>query len=180
VNLDELLKQLGHLQAPTKRSIFVSYHHSGDRAFYDAFSGLFADKYEVLQDNSVEREIDSENVEYVYRRIREDYITGSSCTIVLCGADTPNRKFVDWEINSTLEKEHGLIGVNLPTNPVSPNGKVSVPVRLLDNIQSGYAVWTSWETLKGKPQLLGTLIEQATAKDKPLIRNDRELRPRNG
>jgi hypothetical protein len=62
----------------TKRSIFVSYHHGGDRAYYAAFSGLFADTYHVIQDNSVERLIDSDDVEYVLRKIREDYITGSS------------------------------------------------------------------------------------------------------
>ena len=72
---------------PAKRSIFVSYHHGGDRTYYDAFSKLFADTYDVVQDNSPEREIDSDDSEYVIRRIREEYITGSSCTVVLCGAD---------------------------------------------------------------------------------------------
>ena len=80
-------------------------------------AGVFADDYEVIQDNSVEREIDSNDAEYVTRRIREDFITGSSCTVVLCGAETPQRKFVDWEIKATLDKEHGLIGINLPTIP---------------------------------------------------------------
>ena len=101
----------------SKRSIFVSYHHGGDRNYYEAFSRLLADTYEVIQDNSVERQIDSDNLEYVYRRIREEYLTGSSCTVVLCGEVTPWRKFVDWEIKATLDKEHSLIGINLPTNP---------------------------------------------------------------
>jgi hypothetical protein len=59
----------------TKRSIFVSYHHGGERAYYNAFSQLFPDSYEVIQDNSVEREIDSNDAEYIIRRIREDFIT---------------------------------------------------------------------------------------------------------
>lgn len=33
--------------------------------------------------------------------------------MVLCGAEAPQRKFVDWEIKATLDKEHGLIGINL-------------------------------------------------------------------
>jgi hypothetical protein len=165
---------------PTKHSIFVSYHHGGDRPHYDAFSKLFADTYDVIQDNSVEREIDSDETEYVIRKIREEYITGSSCTVVLCGRETPWRKFVDWEIKATLDKEHGLIGINLPTNPRLPNGNVTVPNRLFDNIQSGYAIWTNWETLAQNPSLLRNLIEQASAKNKALIRNQRELRARNG
>src|SRR5690349_7530115 len=102
---------------PIKRKVFVSYHHGGDQAYYEAFSKAFCDTYDVITDNSLERELDSENVDYVMRRIRENYISGSSCTIVLVGKDTWGRKYVDWEINATLEKEHGLIGVLLPTAP---------------------------------------------------------------
>lgn len=120
MNSDELFCSLLG-QTSTKRSVFVSYHHGGDLAYYDAFSQLFADTYEIVRDNSVERRIDSNNSEYVIRRIREGFITGSTCTVVLCGAETPRRKFVDWEINATLDKEHGLIGINLPTNPRQRN-----------------------------------------------------------
>ena len=112
---------------PIRQSIFVSYHHGRDRSYYDAFSRLFAESYEVIQDNSVERRIDSDNAEYVIRKIREDYITGSSCTVVLCGAETLRRKFVDWEIKARLEKQHGLIGINLPTNPRQVSGEFGVP-----------------------------------------------------
>jgi hypothetical protein len=90
VNSDEHYHQLLR-RMPTRRSVFVSYHHGGDRAYYQAFSKLFADSYEAIQDNSVEREIDSDDAEYVIRRIREDFITGSSCTAVLCGAETTQR-----------------------------------------------------------------------------------------
>ena len=158
-----------------KRSIFVSYHHHGDRAYSDEFTRLFADTYDVVQDNSPEREIDSDDSEYVLRRLREEHITGSSCTVVLCGAGTPQRKFVDWEIKATLDKEHGLIAVQLPTNQ-----QFLVPNRLFDNTQSGYAVWISWAKLTANPEGLPTLVEQANSKSKTLIRNGREMRTRNG
>ena len=160
---------------PAKRSIFVSYHHGGDRSYYDAFSRLFADTYQVIEDNSVEREIDSDDSDYVIRKIREEFITGSSCTVVLCGADTSNRKFVDWEIKATLDKEHGLTAVQLP-----PNANFLVPERLMDNVSSGYAVWTNWNSLSQNPATLANLVEQANGKSKLLIRNGRELRALNG
>jgi hypothetical protein len=167
---------LGSFNYPSaKRSIFVSFHHGGDRAYYDAFSKLFADTYDVIQDNSVEREIDSDDAEYVIRKIREEFITGSSCTVVLCGTQTPQRKFVDWEIKATLDKEHGLIAVQLPSN-----SDFLVPERLMDNVTSGYAVWTNWQQLAANLKLLPSLIEQANAKSKSLIQNQRELRARNG
>jgi hypothetical protein len=43
-----------------KRSVFVSYHHSGDRGWYDAFARYFSETYDVIEDNSVERQIDSD------------------------------------------------------------------------------------------------------------------------
>jgi hypothetical protein len=63
-----------------KHRIFVSYHHGGDQPYYDVFSRTFHDTYEVIYDTSLEPRIDSDDVEYVRRRIRENYITGSSCS----------------------------------------------------------------------------------------------------
>lgn len=163
-----------------KRKIFVSYHHGNDQAYYDAFSKAFHDTYDVIYDNSMERRIDSDNVDYVIQRIRDNFIGGSSCTIVLCGRETPWRKYVDWEIKATLDKEHGLIGVNLPSNLVNASNKFTVPDRLHDNIQSGYALWTTWAQLTSSAQNLKTSIEAAISKPKNIIANTREMMARNG
>jgi len=162
-----------------KRRIFVSYHHGNDRGYYDEFSRFFSATYDVIQDNSVDRDIDSTNTDYVIRNIRENYITGTSCTIVLCGAQTPWRKFVDWEIKATLDKNHGLIGINLPSNP-SRQEKYTVPDRLHDNIVSGYALWLQWSDLNAGPQYLVSKIEDANVKSSIFINNSRALRSRNG
>jgi hypothetical protein len=167
------------LAQPVKRKVFVSYHHGGDQYYYDEFSRIFADTYDVIMDNSLERQIQSYNVDYVMRRIRENYVAGSSCTIVLCGVQTPLRKFVDWEIAATLDKFHGLIGLKLPSLQVINNG-CSKPARLQDNIDSGYAVWTWWENVTGSPSALATLIEEANAKPALLIQNQRLYRRANG
>lgn len=167
------------LQTNVKRRIFASYHHGGDQAYYDAFSSKFCDNYEVVTDNSLERAVDSEDVDYVIRRIREGYITGTSCTILLVGNDTWGRKYVDWEIKATLDKEHGLIGVYLPTLQKNPNGTVTVPNRLNDNVKSGYAVWVSWAAFTANAQACTGYIEQANARDKRLIVNSRDRRLKN-
>ena len=82
-------KSIFDILYPTKRKVFVSYHHGGDAAYYAAFSQQFSETYDVVHDNSVDRLIDSDDVDYVLRKIREDYMIGTSCTIVLCGAQTP-------------------------------------------------------------------------------------------
>lgn len=166
--------------APQKRSVFVSYHHDRDQAYYDHFSRVFSDLYGIIRDNSIDRILDSEDTEYVLRRIRENHVAGSSCTVVLCGAETPWRKYVDWEIKATLDKEHGLIGVNLPTNPRTANGQFTVPDRLHDNWLSRYAVWIQWHDLNGGPAALKVYVEQAIARPASLINNSRPMRARNG
>src|SRR4051812_30954377 len=151
-----------------KRRVFVSYHHRGDQAYYESFSKTFCDMYDVISDTSVERQIESDDAEYVMRQIRDNYISGSSCTIVLVGRDTWGRKYVDWEIKATLDKQHGLIGVLLPNVVVNPQNVVYVPARLDDNIQSQYAIWVTWQTLIESAQACTQLIEAANARDKAL------------
>jgi hypothetical protein len=165
--------------AQKKRRIFMSYHHGGDRYYYDEFCRIFCDQYDVIYDSSPERRIDSEDVDYVRRRLSDNFITGSSCTILLVGRDTWGRKYVDWEIDATLDKQHGLIGVRLPSAPLAHNGAVVVPARLHDNIQAGYALWLSWAELTASTAELTRFIEIANAKPKYLINNSRERRYRN-
>ena len=69
---------LGTLLYPTqtKRKVFVSYHHDNDQRFYNEFSRSFSDTYDVITDNSLDRAVDSDDPDYVLRRIRENNITG--------------------------------------------------------------------------------------------------------
>lgn len=170
---DRVINALAGVQQ--KRRIFVSYHHGGDREFYELFSNTFCGQFDVVHDNSPERRIDSDDAEYVLRRLRENHITGSSCTIVLVGRETWGRRYVDWEIEATLDKQHGLIGVPLPSLP--PH--ICVPERLLDNIQSGYALYVNWAQLTLSPTSLPDLIEQANARPKCRINNSRPRRYRS-
>ncbi len=167
------------MQPVTRHKIFLSYHHRGDQSYYDAFAKSFHDVYEVIYDNSLEREIDSDDVDYVMRCIREKYITGSSCTIVLVGAQTWGRKYVDWEIKATLDKSHGLIGVQLPTAPRSMENKIVVPERLHDNIRTGFALWLTWQEITVSASQLQKYVHEANSRSITLIDNTCDLRLRN-
>jgi len=169
---------LAALMKPTRRKVFVSYHHGGDQAYYDEFSRFFHDQYEAIRDNSLERLIQSDDAEYVMRQIRERHINGTSCTIVLIGAQSHERKYLDWEIKATLDQCHGLIGIVLPTHATNPAGEIVVPDRFLDNHKSGYAVWAHWNGLTA--QGLTQLINASIAKPQWQIDDSRQLRQRNG
>lgn len=164
-----------------KRRVFVSYHHAADQAYYNAFSAVMCGVWRAFTDTSLRGRVDSDDIEYVRQRICEEYITGSSCTVVLCGAGTRWRRFVDWEISATLDREHGLIGVQLPTNGVY-GGPCHAPDRFADNLNSGYAVWTTWAHIAAPDgaEHMRIKIEEANAKPSFLIRNDRALRQRSG
>ena len=93
------------------------------------------------------------------RRIREDYLTDSTVTIVLIGSDTHKRKYVDWEIASTIRndennKRSGLIGIYLPNKSNS-----EVPPRLQDNVDCGYAKVYSYPSYD--PDTLEKWIDEA-------------------
>jgi len=158
----------------------VSYHHGGDQHYYEAFSAQFHDYYDVVYDNSLDRVIDSENTDYVLQRIRDDFITGTSCTIVLVGAETHRRKYVDWEIKATLDKEHALIGLCLPTARMTADNKAIVPDRLYDNIASNFALWVNWGQTADNVGALQKYVAEARNRSTSLINNSREKMARNG
>lgn len=164
---------------PVRRDVFVSYHHGGDQAYYDSLSELMHDRLQLVTDNSLERRIDSADHDYIMRRIREHHLHGSSCTIVLCGVDIWRRKYVDWEIQASLGQQMGLVGVWLPTLPLSSNNGTDKPARLQDNIDSGYAVWTSWGAISANPPALTDAIERANDASSRLINNARARLDRN-
>ena len=180
---------LSALAAP-RRKVFISYHHgdtllTGDQYYYDQLTKAASVQFQLMSDNSLDRKVDSTNVAYVMQRIRDNHITGSTCTIVLCGAKTFERKYVDWEIKATLDRGKGLIGVSLPTAITGHQGGIIVPDRLHANIQSGYALWITWDQLTRSAESFKSYIEQAVAHSenalyKSKIVNAKEIKKQNG
>jgi len=125
-----------------KHKVFISHCHEDD-AEVNEFVNYFCDNKEIFTPKIVGEKYDtiinSYNSDYIMRKIREDYLTDSTVTIVLIGKETYKRKYVDWEIASTLRddknnKRSGLLGIYLPGKSDS-----KIPPRLQDNIDCGYA-----------------------------------------
>lgn len=168
------------LTGAVRPRVFVSYHHARDQWFYNEFTRLFHGVYETIEDRSLERRYDSDNLEYVRWAVANGDIKGTSCTVVLCGAETYQRKFVDWEIKATLDDGHGLVGVCLPDAPREEGG-VRVPTRLSDNYHSGYAIWGMWTDLSvdNLRAWIASARHNASIR-RDLIVNPREIKRRNG
>jgi len=155
------------LLAP-RHKVFVSFHHGNDWLYRQAFERLFAQSYNILISASVQiGEISADTpADVVRRRIRDDYLQDSTVTVVLVGAQTWQRKHVDWEIGSSLRetlynRRSGLLGILLPTYPrlrMDAYDKYTIPPRLSDNIDCGYAKLYNWSD---DPALVSTWIQGA-------------------
>ncbi len=116
---------------------FISYHVADQGAvddFCEKFSGSFIHRGIKMEEDI----IDSGDVDYVMRRIRELYLKDSTVTIVLIGRCTWARRFVDWEVQASLRRPedghpNGLVAIQLWSSyKILPN-------RVQQNVDSGYA-----------------------------------------
>lgn len=107
-----------------RRKCFISYHHA-DQAWVDHLVRTFDHGANAFIARGLGQEmpgdvVNSNDTDYVLRRIRELYIADSTVTIVFIGAQTWSRRYVDWEIEASLKttmlsNANGLLGIKLPT-----------------------------------------------------------------
>ena len=154
-----------------RHKVFVSYYHEEDQYYRELFEGLFSDYYDILVSESVQLgDIDDEllSTERIRQIIRDNYLQSSTVTVVLVGAHTWQRKFVDWEIGSSirdtkLSSRSGLLGIILPMYP-RPLGRPTnyfthtIPPRLHDNIKCGFSKIYGWSN---NPQQVKSWIHEA-------------------
>ncbi len=109
-----------------RHKFFISYHHERDQEYKDALVAMLQRVYGV---NGLNYSVGNHNInsmgwtlERIMQKIRDDYIRDATVTVVLYGAETYKRKFVDWEIRASLRKTEfnsrcGLLGILLPSRP---------------------------------------------------------------
>ncbi len=120
-----------------RHKCFISYHKADQNAvndFCEKYSGTFIRRGITMEEDI----IDSDNTDYVMRRIRELYLQDSTVTIVLIGKCTWARRFVDWEVQASLRNPsdgypNGLVAIQLWES------YKSLPNRVNLNVESGYA-----------------------------------------
>lgn len=96
-----------------KRRIFISFDHNDTQQVL-GFLGLrnIIDDFEFYN-HKLDRRINSPDVEYVTRVIREEYIRPASVTVVLIGNNTAASKWVQWEIQESIRQGKGILGIRL-------------------------------------------------------------------
>ena len=143
-----------------KRKVFISFYQK-DRLEVDAFihqwtivEGVFIPRALGTYDN--EDFINSDDTEYVMSQIRAKYLGDSSVTIVLIGKCTHSRRYVDWELKTSLRRgqytPNGLLGILLP----SAGGQAHLPPRFKANwnkeVRNCYARYSYPPTSADEPR----------------------------
>ena len=128
-------------------------------AFIQEFEGVFIPK--VLGANDNNEFINSTNTDYVMQRIREKYLEDSTVTIVLVGSCTHSRRYVDWEIKSSLQQgrdlPNGLLGIAIPRGKTSAH----LPERFKYNWKKDGEGYAKFQSYPSSEQQLREWIEGA-------------------
>ena len=137
-----------------RHKTFISYHHD-DQEEVDQFIETFDHDRDVFiaravgSEQTMDELIESEDDDYVMRRIREKYIGDSTVTLLFIGKNTWSRKFVDWELASSLHQgpkaglPNGVLAILSPKLT-----KAILPDRFVDNWKPGYARYYSYPVIK--------------------------------
>ena len=83
--------------------IFISHHHELNNKHREYIQSLVTQLgYTDITPDEVTKVDDSLPDEQIRQKIRDNYLKDVDVTIVIVGSDTKNRKFIDWEIYSTI------------------------------------------------------------------------------
>jgi len=117
------------------RRVFFSFHYDNDvwRANQVRMSNVVAGADEAgFFDHSEYEEAKKKGDEGIRRMILK-HLENTTVTVVLIGSQTANRPWVKYEIEKSIERKNGLLGIHIhhlkdPNHPASPRGvKPAVP-----------------------------------------------------
>jgi len=117
---EQAKRKLSEAKGDTSRHVFISFDHE-DLDEVSLLRGQAKNDKVDLQfdDHSVKEPFDSTNADYIKRQIREK-IDRCSVTMVYLSDKTASSKWVNWEIEESIKRGKGVVGVykgdNAPTN----------------------------------------------------------------
>lgn len=180
---NDLLNQLlsaAQKSDQVRRKCFISYY-AGDKKIVDKFIADFEDVFiaKAIGVSGGDDFIDSNNSDYVMQKIRDKYLGDSTITICLIGDCTHSRRYVDWELKTSLRQgayiPNGLLGILLPYKGTSG----IIPPRFADNWKKGeadcYAMYRAYPESKASlRQWIEKAFDRRTSRSKAIV-NTQEM-----
>jgi hypothetical protein len=162
-----------------RRKCFISYY-SADREEVDQFIASFSDVMitKAIGVSDGDDFIDSTDADYVMNKIREKYLGDSTVTILLLGSCTHSRRYIDWELKSSLRRgsytPNGLLGILLP----SMGSSAVLPPRFKENWDKDDSKYALYRSYPNNSSTLKSWIEEAYSRRTSranLILNSQEM-----
>jgi hypothetical protein len=171
---------------PVRHKCFISYHGADIdlvTEFVDQFNDIFIPRVVGVSDSDYFKDpVNSHDEEYIKARIGAKYLSDSTVTILYVGRCAWARKYVDWELSSTLRnapvnKRNGLLALTPPDRSTN-----TLPARFADNWAEDNSLYARYYYYPTSGSSLRTWIEdafQARTRRASLVDNSRALRRRN-
>lgn len=172
--------------APVRHKCFITYHGAdidGVADFVEGFNDVFIPRIVGVSDSDHFKDpVNSEDEEYIKSQIGSKYLSDSTVTILYVGSCTWSRKYVDWELSSTLRdgvvnKRNGLMAITPADRSTN-----KLPARFSDNLAKDDSKYARYYYYPRSDSSLRSMIEDAfTAREsrENLIDNTRALRKIN-
>lgn len=126
------------------RHVFFSFHYQRDiwRANVVRNSGVVIGEAAAgFRDASLWEEARRKG-DAAIKKLIDDGLIGTTVTVVLIGAETANRKYVNYEIDKSIERNNGLLGLRIH-NIRDRNGNTDFPGPAPAKLTSGgYPTYT--------------------------------------
>lgn len=128
------------------RHVFFSFHYQRDvwKACNIRNSGIVTGGAAAgFRDASIWEEARKKG-DAAIKKLIDDGLLGTSVTAVLIGAETASRKYVNYEIDKSIERGNGLLGVHI-YNMKDQNGNTELPGPVPPKlVTGGYSIYT-WD-----------------------------------
>ena len=124
---------------PVRHKCFITYHGADIDAvttLVDNFANVFIPRViGVSESDNFKDPITSQDEDYIKTQIGSEYLSDSTVSILFVGQCTWSRKFVDWELSSSLKdgtvnKRNGLMAITPPDRSTN-----TLPSRFSDNLK---------------------------------------------
>jgi hypothetical protein len=171
---------------PVRHKCFISYHSvdiDGVTKFIEDFNQVFIPRVIGVSDSDHFKDpIGSEDEEYIKSQIRAKYLSDSTVTILYVGSCAWARKYVDWELSSSLRntsvsKRNGLMAITPADKSTN-----KLPDRFRDNCSEDGGKYARYYYYPTTESSLRDQIEDAfKARNarSDLVNNSRALRKNN-
>jgi Thoeris protein ThsB, TIR-like domain len=126
------------------RTVFFSFHYQRDiwRANVVRNSNVVIGRAAAgFTDGSIWEEAKKKGDKEI-KKLIDDGLIGTSVTVVLIGAKTAGRTYIDYEIEKSVDRGNGILGIhihNIADKDGNTDSKGEVPKKLSDG---GYKIYT--------------------------------------